>query len=84
MPPILLSEASSAATDSPRSRLPALVVRFGILGVFLFGLVVAIGSFALFGCQCINYAAVDPNPVPENKAASPRPASENIPVPSLP
>jgi hypothetical protein len=35
-----------------RSCLPAAVLKLGILGVFLFGAVVAAASFALFGCIC--------------------------------
>jgi hypothetical protein len=61
-----------------------LVVNFGILGMFLFGLVVAIGSFVLFGCQCINNADVYHDPVLQNKAVPSLPPSEISPVPSAP
>ena len=54
MPRIFPSEPSSAAvpTQFNRSCIPAFVLRAGILGVFVFALVVAVGSFALFGCRC--------------------------------
>ena len=54
MPPILPPESSSSSVPARfnRSCIPAFVLRAGILGVFLFALVVALGSFALFGCRC--------------------------------
>jgi hypothetical protein len=81
MPPILPSELPSAPAKFSRSCIPAFVLKAGILGVFLFALVVAVGSFALFGCQCMNNQ-VYRDAGSENKDASTPPVPEKGFVPA--
>ncbi len=47
-----LPDPPSSLPTSARTSIVNLTLKIGILGVFLLGVVVAAGSFALFGCMC--------------------------------
>jgi hypothetical protein len=47
------------------TRISRLVLKLGVLGVFVYGTLVALGSFVLFGCWCI----------PERQTLRPTPTS---------
>jgi hypothetical protein len=69
-------------SSPPRRRVRVLILRLGILGVFVIALVLSVVSFALFGCACNRIARYEPNDQPQNPpedAVAPKP-----PVPPSP
>ena len=63
-----------------KSHIPRILLKFGILGVFIYGAVVAAGSFALFGCICTDWmvrpSSSESKPVPKPDPAPIAPAEE--------
>ena len=77
-------------TNPGRSRIGVLVLRLGVLGVFVAALGVSLVSFALFGCACFGGHTVrktsDPPPYfgPPIVPHEVQPPEETAPVPPVP
>lgn len=59
-----------------KALIPRQLLNLGILGVFLFAFIVAVGSFALFGCFCVgkNLRPESPSEPVETVPSTPSPS----------